>query len=296
MHPRYPWTASCSTDAEKVGLFSIGSLEEKIPFVLYPLLLSSDIALVVHKIQDFPGDLTSDLTDKIKTSLQKDNVKNIIFDLRIRRWTNTRHFERARLLSRSLKDNCDELGINSSIILSNGDRLIGNTLGTYFEMMEAENARRGKGPLDLTKYALEIGTDILMMTNKARQRLDAKKWLRDRIINSASTEDENKTNPPSPPFLYTTKQIRLAPSQYGYVHRLDMDMLHSLKSEPASHHPGIGFSFLKKTGDRIDPGNDVVEVFLQEGKNIPFEADIFRKMFAISSTPPDYQPFILERF
>jgi len=295
MHPQYPWTTPVSSRAEKVGLFSIGSLEDKIPYVLYPLLLSSNIALSVYKNYKYPKDLSLELISEIKSSLRKENMKYVIFDLRIQNWTNTRYYNHSRLLSQSLQDNCDELEINSSIILSNGDQLIGNTVGVFTEMMEAGEVLGGKGPADLTKFALEIGADFLLMTRKAQQSLDAKKWLRDKIISGELSETGKKTITQAASFLDLTERFRLFSPRNGYVHHLAMDGLHALKSELTNTHPGICIFLKKKPGDRIEKGENMIELYLPMGQKNSLKQETCQKVFDISSDPPNHQPLMLER-
>lgn len=292
---RYPWISPIPSNADKVGLFSIGSLEEKIPFALYPFLQSSDLALSLYKKFDYPGRLSFEMTYEIKASLKDTNVKYIFFDLRIHDWTNDSALKRIRLLSQSLKDIGDALGIESSIILSNGRLLLGKALGTVSEMIEACEVSKGLGPPDLTKYTLEIAADLVLMANRSKHRQEVKKWLRDKIISGELSQTANVALKQAAPSLRGFKKRRLSSSTTGYVHHLEMNWLHSLKSKLASVHPGIGFFLLKKTGDRIDEGNDILEVLIPEGIDIPFEIDDLRKSFVISDDPPRYQPFILER-
>jgi len=295
MRPQYPWTKPISKDADNVGFFSIGSVEEKIPFVLYPFLSSSDVFLCVYKNYDYPEDLSDDVMDEIKSLLHTENMKGVVFDIKVHDWTNTQHLRHSRNLSRSLQDICSDLAINSSAILSNGGQLIGNAVGFFYERMEAREVLRGAGPLDLTKFALEIGADILLMTKRARQRIEAKKWLRDKIINGELSDAAEEILSQASSCFASTERIKIFSPKKGYVHHLAMNEIHSLKSELASAHPGSGFSLRKKTGDWIEIGDDIVEVYLPEGQNNPLEEEAYKKAFVISTDPPNHQPLILEK-
>ncbi len=270
----------------KVGLFSIGSLEKKIPFVLYPLLLSSDVVLSVCKTYDYPQKISVEIINEIKSLLQHENLKGVVFDIRIHDWNNAQYLRESRILSQSLQDICRDVEINSSIILSNGTLLIGNAVGDVPERMEARAVLRGEGPLDLTKFALEIGADFLVMTGKAHQRIEAKKNLRDKIILEDFSEVEKEI----------VQKIKFSSQKKGYIHHLAMDELHALRSELSSFRPGLGFCFIKKTGDWIDTGADTIEVYIPEGQEYSLEEAAFQKPFVISANPPTYQPFILDNF
>jgi len=145
------------------------------------------------------------------------------------------------------------------------------------------------------KFTLEIAADLVSMAKRSKNRQEAKKWLRDKIISGEFSQIANEALKQAVPILKGFKKCRLSISTEGYVHHLDMNRLHSLKSELASVHPDIGFFLLKKTGDRIEEGNDILEVFIPEGIEIPLEIDAFHRSFVISDDPPKYQPLILER-
>lgn len=280
---------------EKVGLFSIGSFEEKIPFALYPLLLSSGLAIGLYKKFDYPRELSHELIHEIKATLKRKNTKYVILDLRVHDCTNARYVNRMRLLSQSLKEGFNELGIESTIILSNGGQLLGKAVGVFCEMIEAFEVWKGSGPPDLTKFILEIAADLFLMTNRAKHRQEAKKWLKDKLINGEISETAKEVLKQAAPFMEGLEKRKLSISTDGYVHHLEIPRLHSLKSKMASAHPGAGFFLLKKAGDWIDKGSDIFEVCVPEGTDIPLESEDFRKTLVISNDPPHYQPFILER-
>lgn len=295
MRPQYAWTKPASKNADNVGLFSFGSVEEKTPFVLYPFLLSSDIVLRAYKNYDYPDNLSVEARDEIKSLVHTENLKGVVFDIRVRDWTHTQNLRHARNLSRSLRKICSDLAINSSEILSNGGQLIGDAVGVFFEMMEARDVLKGAGPPDLTKFTFEIGADFLLMTKRARQMIAAKKWLRDQIVNGKLTHASEEISSQISSCPVSSEKIRIPSQKNGYVHHLAMNEIHSLKSKLASAHPGNGFSLIKKTGDWIEIGDDIVEVYLPEGQKNPLEEKAFKKAYVISTDPPHHQPLILEK-
>ncbi|UCE39826.1 MAG: hypothetical protein JSV17_10080 [Candidatus Aminicenantes bacterium] len=285
MPPQDPWRRPTPCGTEKVGLFSVGSFEEKLPLVLSPLLFSSDLILSNYKNFAYPRGLSVELITEIKNQLQKTNIKIIVFDLRIHGWINTPTLRRSRILSKSLQDLCDGLQISNSIILSNGDNLIGKAVGVFSENMEAKEVLRGKGPPDLTKFALEIGADFLMMTEKAHQRIEAKKWLRDKII-----KGELHSSQP-----YFAEITTISSHKKGYVHHFVLDKLHALRAFLSSTHPGIGFFLTKKPGDWVAKGDAIVDVYHPKGQKNPLRQEACQKIFKLSADPPNHQPLILER-
>lgn len=170
--------------------------------------------------------------------------------------------------------------------MSNGDQFLGNAVGILSEMKEATKVLTGEGPLDLTKFTVEIGTDFLLMMKKAHQKIEAKKWFRDKIIHGDF----------SPFCLDFAKKTKLLSPKKGYIHHLVMEELYLLRSELASVHPAIGLSLLKKPGDWVEKGEEIVEVNLHQGQQNPIKQEICHKIFDFSAEPPNFQPLILERF
>jgi len=269
----------------KVGLFSIGSLEEKLSLILTPLLQASDLEISIYQNYAYPRDITDELVHEIDRHLQRKKIGGVVFDLRIHGWKNSSCLKRSRILSRSLQKVCDDLRVSHSIILSNGDFFLGNALGFLAEKMEAQKVLEGKGPLDLNKFVLEVGGEILLMTKKARQRIAAKKILRDKIISG----ELSATRP------NRLKKTLLTSLKEGFVHSLDLGKLNALRSLLCSVHPGIGFFLLKKIGDWIGKGDPIVKLYSPKGQKTPALQAECQKIFVLRNTPLPHQPVILEK-
>jgi pyrimidine-nucleoside phosphorylase len=280
---------------EDVGTISIGSCEEKIPLVLSRLMPLTGVVLSLSESFSFPKGHLEELTDRIESILQHKGIRSIVFDVRVREWPESKSLKTAQTLSQALQEICSRLQISSSVYLSNGCQPLGNLMGTQFEIIEAEDVLRGNGPPDVTKFALEIGADLLLMSKKVVQKRDGKKMLRDIIIqNKISLPGVNQFVQSITPFP-SLKKMTILSEKKGYVHHLVIDEIHSLKSELDASHKESGFALLKKAGDLVEKEEGIVRLFLGEGeKNLQWESK-FQKVFKILSDPPEFQPFILER-
>lgn len=280
---------------ENVGIISIGSHEEKIPYVLSRLMFSTGVILSLSESFDYPRGHLEELTHRIESTLQYKGVRGVVFDVRVRGWPESKPLETAQALSQVLQDICSRQQISSSVFLSNGCQPLGNFMGTQFEIIEAEGVLGGNGPFDLTKFALEIGADLLLMAKKVRQKKDGKQILRDKIIRDEISFSGEKMSAESSALFSSLKKMTISSKKKGYVHHLAVDEIHSLKSELTASFNGSGFALLKKTGDPIEKGEGIVRVFLVGGEKKPQWKSKFRKVFKILSDPPEFQPFILER-
>jgi len=274
---------------------SFGALEDKAPLILSPLVLPADVTLILYKNYDYPGIHVDDLLKTVHSVLQEKELTGIVFDLRVSGWPDVQSLIRARNLSRSLQNISDSLKVNSSVFLSNGHQPMGKAIGATLELLEAAEVLNGKGPPDLTKFILEIGTDLLLLAKKFQQKSEAKKFLKNKILEGKAVTTLKKLNEDFPPNISEKEKMRILSSQRGYVYQISMESLLRIKSKLISSLPRNGFTILKKIGDRTEKGDHLVEVFPIKGQHIhPLELDIL-KAFVITSNPPDFQPLILER-
>jgi len=279
----------------RVGLISFGALEDKVPLILSPLVLSAGVTLTLYKNYVNPEAHVGGLLRAVHSVLQKKELTGIVFDLRVSNWPDVHSLIRARNLSRSLQNICDNLKINSSVFVTNAHQPLGNAVGAPLELLEASEVLKGNGPFDLTKFVLEVGTDLLLLTKKFKQRSKAKKFLKDNILEGKSVVIPKYLNEDFPCAISVREKMRISSRQKGYVRHISMKILFRIKSELVSSLSGNGFTLLKKIGDRVEKEDHLVEAFPSKGQHMhPLEWDILEAFF-ISPNPPDFQPLILER-
>ena len=198
-------------------------------------------------------------------------------------------------MSRAFQNICENLQINSSIFLCNGHQPLGNALGTTHELIEVGEVLKGKGPLDLRKYALEVGTDLLILTRRFEQKWEAKKFLKDEIIKGNAVHRFILKTRNSLSHISSMKHLKILSPRKGYVHFLSMEAIFETKSKLGSSCPGNGINLLKKVGDKTEKGDHLVEIFGSQHKEMfQMQKDI-QKAYRISPKPPDFQPLILEK-
>lgn len=276
-------------------MISLGSLEDKIFIILSFLLRSAGVDFVLYKNYDFPKSNIDLLLDDIQSILVKQSLSGIVFDLRVRGWPNVQSLKKAMNLSRAFQNICDNLQINSSVFLCNGHQPLGNALGATHELIEAGEVLKGKGPLDLQKYALEVGTDLLLLTKRFQQKWEAKRFFKDEIIKGNAVHGFMLKNGNSPSYISSKKKLKISSPRKGYIHFLSMEAIFKTKSKLGSSCPGNGINLLKKVGDKTEKGDHLVEIFGPQNKEIfQMQKDI-QKAYIISPKPPDFQPLILEK-
>jgi len=276
-------------------LISLGSSEDKIFIILSFLLQSAGVDFVLYKNYDFLKSNIDLLLHDIQSILARHSLSGIVFDLRVRGWPNVHSLKKAMNLSRALQNICDNLQINSSVFLCNGHQPLGNALGATHELIEAGEVLKGKGPLDLQKYALEVGTDLLLLTKKFEQKWEAKKFLKDEIIKGNAVHGFVLKNVHSPSHISSKKILKISSPRKGYIHFLSMEAIFKTKSNLDSSCPGSGINLLKKVGDKTEKGDHLVEIFGPQNKELFQMKKDIQKAYIILSKLPDFQPLILEK-
>ena len=291
----FPWLNQEGKGSENVGLISWGSCDEKIPLILYTLLLSTDIALNFYRNYPFPPSYSSAVLEEITDFIQHIEGRAIVFDLRIQDWPDFQNLRQSRELGHTLQDVCSHRHINSSVILSSGSQQLGSLIGFPFEILETREVLEGKGPPDLVKFALEIGSDFLLLTKKTQHKMEAHILLKEKIVSGEASSLANGIWGTSSPYLDARTKKQVSSPTQGYLHHWNPKVLLTIKNKFSTSFSGSGFSLLKKHGDKIKKGDPIAEAFLLEDHK-PYKADDdFIRAYNISAEPPDFRPFILER-
>ncbi len=291
----FPWLSCRGKGPENVGLISLGSIDEKIPLILYPLLLSADITLGFYRNYHFPPSRSSVFLEEIKSFLQKIEERAIVFDLRVQDWLEFQTLRKSRKLGHTLQGICSFRHISSSVILSSGSQQLGSLMGIPFEVLEAREVLDGKGPFDLAKFALELGSDFLLLTKKIRHKMEANSLLREKIVSGEASSFAGEILGINSLYLDAKTKMRIYSPKEGYLHHWNPKDLLTIKRRHFSSLPGGGFSLLKKHRDKIKKGEAIAEAYLLDDHREFWPDDDFKRACIISTEPPDFRPFILER-
>jgi pyrimidine-nucleoside phosphorylase len=231
--------------------------------------------------------------------------KGIAVDVRVGGYPLQTKTPNARDLAEDLKEHCDAAGMGFSFFISNQNQPLGHALGPVLELQESLDVLKAKGPLDLTKIALELGADLLMFAGKFFHRTEAKSFLKNLLISGAaysrfreiiqaqkSEEVAEKTLFPYPP---ATQESRIVSRRKGYINRIAMDRIIDLKQRLCREDRSAGFLLLKKIGDITDINETVVRAYLPQSWDTKLIQTEIQDIFTLSRTPPEFQPQIKEK-
>ncbi|PID17033.1 pyrimidine-nucleoside phosphorylase [Sporosarcina sp. P34] len=166
----------------------------------------------------------------------------------------------------------NEVGRNTSAVISDMSQPLGLAIGNALEVREAIDTLRGKGPADLTELCLVLGSKMLLAANKAASDEDARKQLQNVIENGDALRlfgELIKAQGGNEKIIENTNllpqaryQIEVPASKSGYVSMIDADEIGVaamlLGAGRATKEDiidlAVGIVLRKKIGDFVEVG------------------------------------------
>jgi pyrimidine-nucleoside phosphorylase len=229
----------------------------------------------------------------------------ISIDIRVGDYTSPIKARQAQKLAMGLKVHCEAMRTGFSFFIGYQNQPLGHALGTVLELQEALAVLKAKGPLDLTKLALEHGADLLIHAGKFIDRTRAKSCLKKQLQNGSALErfkDIIQVNKGTAevtgelyPFSLSKRVLRIVSHKKGFIHRIAMDRLFDLKRRLCSEHKGAGLLLLKKIGDTTEKNGPLAEAYLPSSWDAQLVQAEVQDIFSISQYPPEFLPLIAEK-
>jgi len=258
-------------------------------------------------------DLRDSLLGCLMSSILLCGVNGASFDIKVGEGSFLKNSKEAKSFALQLKNVCNHLRINSTFILSDMNQPLGQAVGNSLEVREVLEVLKGKGPLDVLKLALELGTEILLLAKKSLNRTEAKRDLKEKIIKGEALEKfkqiikAQKGNPgiiDDYSLLPQAKdRLKILSPNRGFIHKIMMKQIRSVcleletggeKPADSSDH-GPGLLIFKKIGEKVEKGETLAEVHFNKVKNVSWLKKESQGAFIISEKPPDFRPLIIER-
>jgi pyrimidine-nucleoside phosphorylase len=247
------------------------------------------------------------------SSILLSGVNGASLDLKVGEGSFLKNSQEARSLALSLKGVCNRLRISSAFILSDINQPLGQAVGNSLEIKEVLEVLKGNGPSDVLKLALELGTEILLLAKKSLNRTEAKRALKEKIVEGKALEKLKKIIEAQKgnskiiddySFLPQARnRMEILSPKNCFIHKIMMKQICSIcaeletGSEKASgssdHSPGL--LIFRKIGEKVEKGETLAEVHFNQVKSVSWLKKQSQKVFSFSEKPPDFQPLIIER-
>jgi pyrimidine-nucleoside phosphorylase len=214
-------------------------------------------------------------------------------------------------LARSLVSIGESHGVRTEAFITSMNAPLGTTVGNALEIAESLETLKGRGPADLMALVIRLGTRMVQLAGRATGDAEAEAGVREALESGAALRKFREMvmrqggdtdvidNPDRLPQARSLRAVE-APAG-GYVTRLDAEavgraavMLGAGRDRvDAPVDLAAGVRLLKKPGDAIKRGDDVLVLHYNDEHQLDEAVRLARSAIEIGASPPASTPHIL---
>ncbi|MEP7028796.1 MAG: thymidine phosphorylase [Candidatus Eisenbacteria bacterium] len=236
----------------------------------------------------------------------------VVFDVKTGRGAFMRERADAKRLAEGLIAVSQRMGKRATALVTNMDQPLGFAIGNALEVVESIDVLKGTGPADVRELTLELAAEMLALAGVAKDRKDARARAEGALASGAALEKfraivEAQGGDPAviddPARLPRAPRVVavLAPGA-GFVHAIDSYALGELvvgmgggrARKEDTIDPAVGIVLAKKTGDRVEAGEELARLHLGSAQNPAFESAV-ANAFRIEPKAPAAALLVIER-
>lgn len=202
----------------------------------------------------------------------------IVLDVKTGNGAFMKTLEDAEALAHAMVSIGNNVGRNTMAIISDMNQPLGRAIGNALELKEAIDTLNGKGPEDLTELVLTLGSQMVVLANRANTLEEARQLLNEAIENGSALEKfktflENQGGDASvvdaPELLPTaTYQIEYKAQSSGVVSELianeigvaSMMLGAGRQTKEDEIDLSVGIVLNKKVGDVVKEGESLLTI------------------------------------
>lgn len=202
----------------------------------------------------------------------------IVLDVKTGNGAFMKTLEDAEALAHAMVSIGNNVGRNTMAIISDMSQPLGRAIGNALELKEAIDTLNGKGPEDLTELVLTLGSQMVVLANRANTLEEARQLLNEAIENGSALEKfktflENQGGDASvvdaPELLPTaTYQIEYKAQSSGVVSELianeigvaSMMLRAGRQTKEDEIDLSVGIVLNKKVGDVVKEGESLLTI------------------------------------
>lgn len=236
----------------------------------------------------------------------------IVLDVKIGAGAFMKNLEDARHLAKLMVAIGNGVGRKTVAILSDMSQPLGRAVGNALEVKEAIDTLKGNGPADLQELCMTLGSQMLILGERAKDTEEARAMLQDAVVSGKAIEkfrsflraqggdtsviDDTKKLPQAK-YIYELKA-----EQSGYITEIVADAIGiaamklgaGRETKQSVIDLSVGLVLHKKVGDSVRVGEPLITVYSQREKNEEIDQMILQHI-GISERPLQKLPaFIYE--
>lgn len=282
---------------DKIGCAMAGQTDDLVPAdkKLYAL---RDVTATVPSIPL--------ITASIMSKKLAENLAALVLDIKWGTGAFMKSLDDARSLARSLVRVGRLMGLRATAIVTDMNQPLGRMAGNAVEVHESIAALSDRGPADLRRLVLELGSELLVLAAMTTTRAEAiallERELRsDRPLKKFREMVAAQGGDPDAELARAPETLVLA-SRAGYASRMDVEKLGDAvvllgggrRQVTDAIDPGVGLEMLVRLGDFVTKDQPLVRLFARDKGREEAHRWIARAI-TIDDRSPMEQPLIVER-
>jgi len=245
------------------------------------------------------------ITASIMSKKLAEGLDALVLDVKYGSGAFMKRLEDARRLAESMTAVGNRMGVRTSALVTDMNQPLGRLVGNGVEVDESLDVLRGGGPRDLIELTLALGAELLIATDRADDRDEARRVLREHLTSGRAYErfaamvraQGGDLDAPRP----RAAESAVVADRGGFVASIDTESLGWAVIEMGGGRkkledrvdPTVGIEMTVRLGDEVRPGDRIARFFAHE----PTREPVGRRIAAaveIGDQPPARRPLIVE--
>ncbi|MCI0674049.1 MAG: thymidine phosphorylase, partial [Myxococcaceae bacterium] len=253
------------------------------------------------------------IASSIMSKKLAEGIDALVLDVKVGSGAFMKRIEDARTLARTMIDIGRRMGRTVFALLTDMDQPLGNAVGNALEVVEAVEMLRGRGPPDYTEVTLALTAEMLVLGGQARDEEEARARLKQAIADGSAVRKLKEIVAAQGGDARAIDDFRLLPQASattevpspgtGFVCAIDTEAVGlaavalgaGRERTDSRIEPSVGFTLLKKVGDRVQLGEPLARIHHKGGSRVVDVEARLRAAYRIDHGKPTPRPLVLER-
>jgi len=230
-------------------------------------------------------------------------AKGVVLDVKTGSGAFMQEREKSKELARAMVDIGKQLKLKTIAVITNMEQPLGKYVGNALEVKEAILTLKGKGSKDLKELSLTLAAELMIISGKTNDFNKAYKMVEEILDSGRALQKfadiiaaqhgdarviENLSLLPEAKIIYEIKS-----NKDGYVKKIDareigliaMNIGAGRETKNNNIDPAVGVVLNKKVGDKVDSGDVLAELHLNNELLRNEAAERLKRAFIISKKP-----------
>lgn len=237
-------------------------------------------------------------------------ARSIVLDVKCGSGAFMKTAEDAKILAKAMVGIGTACGRKMAALITNMDLPLGSAIGNALEVEEAIAVLKGDGPEDLKEVCIALASQMLSLCRNwslEQAEMKVKEALQSGVAYAKFEEWIAAQGGDLNAFLQQRKNPcrshRVLAKESGYITAMDAEQIGiaamllgagRAKKEDAIDYVA-GIRLLKKTGEQVQKGEPIAELFTASAENFDGAEQCFLSALTIGNQPPKRLPLILDR-